>query len=556
MSSPYKSDIRSNLIKFYAILKADRKDLSAIYMFAILAGIIQLSLPLGIQTIINFVMAGSISTSIIVLIGLAVIGTFLNGLLQVRQLEIIEKLKQKIFLRYAFEFSNKLPKINVEKLDNYHLPELVNRFFDTISLQKGIEKILLELPAAIIQILFGLLLLAFYHPVFIAFGVLLILIVILILRFTSPKGLSQALEASSYKYSVAAWLQETARVVKTFKYAKNSQLQFLKTDEEVSGYLDARTAYFKILLIQFWSLISFKVIITAAMLILGSVLLVNQQINVGQFIAADIVIIAIISSVEKLIISLDTIYDTLVSIEKLSVLTEAETEQSGSLQMSTQDKGVEIDFQNVSFSYPDGKEVLHKFSCNILPGEIVQISGKSGTGKSTVLRLLTGSFNNFSGNILIDNIPVGNFDLQSLRSQTGILLSSQDIFHGTILENITLGNQLINIAELTELADKTGFTDYLQTKKYGLDSELDPLGKRLPSNIKQHILLMRALLGKHRLLLLEEPFTQMDEMRKEKFMSILKTYSNTTILIASADLTLHKHCNKQIELQGNESTIN
>ncbi len=556
MSSPYKTDIRSSLIKFYAILKADRKDLSAIYMFAILAGLIQLSLPLGIQTIINFVMAGSISTSIIVLIGLAVVGTFLNGLLQVRQLEIIEKLKQKIFLRYAFEFSNKLPKINVEKLDNYHLPELVNRFFDTISLQKGIEKILLELPAAIIQILFGLLLLSFYHPVFIAFGVLLILIVIIILRFTSPKGLSQALEASGYKYSVAAWLQETARVVKTFKYAKNSQLQFQKTDQEVSGYLDARTAYFKILLIQFWSLISFKVIITAAMLILGSVLLVNQQINVGQFIAADIVIIAIINSVEKLIISLDTIYDTLVSIEKLSILTEAETEQSGSLIMPQIDRGVEIDFHNVSFSYPDGKEVLNNFSCNILPGEIVQISGNSGTGKSTVLRLLTGSFNNFSGNILIDGIPVGNFELESLRKQTGILLSSQDIFNGTILENITLGNQEISIAELTELADKTGFTDYLQTKKYGLDSELDPLGKRLPSNIKQHILLMRALLGKHRLLLLEEPFTQMDDVKKDKFMLILKNYSATTILIASADVTMHKYCNKRIELKGNQSTIN
>ena len=145
--------IGNSLKKFYQILRLDKRDISAVYAFAIMAGVVQLSLPLGIQTIISFVMAGSISTSIIVLILLVVFGTFLNGLLQVRQLEIIEKLKQKIFLRYGLEFSDRLPKLNNEKLDNYYLPELVNRFFDTISLQKGLEKLLLDLPAAIIQIL-------------------------------------------------------------------------------------------------------------------------------------------------------------------------------------------------------------------------------------------------------------------------------------------------------------------------------------------------------------------------------------------------------------------
>ena len=148
MAAAEKQNTYNALSRFYTVLQPDKKDISAIYMFALLIGLVQLSLPLGIQTIINFVMAGSVSTSIVVLIILAVTGTFFNGLLQVRQLEIIEKLKQKIFLRYAFEFSNRLPRLNIEQLDDYYLPELVNRFFDTVSLQKGIEKILLDLPAA------------------------------------------------------------------------------------------------------------------------------------------------------------------------------------------------------------------------------------------------------------------------------------------------------------------------------------------------------------------------------------------------------------------------
>ncbi len=550
-----RTSIRDLFRKFYSVLITDKKDIYAIYMFAILAGLIQLSLPLGIQTIINFVMAGSVSTSIVVLITLVVCGTFLNGLLQVRQLEITEKLKQKIFLRYAFEFSNVLPRINVEKIDGHHLPELSNRFFDTLSLQKGIEKILLDLPASVIQILFGLLLLSFYHPIFIAFGVLLLLIVVLILRFTSPKGLNLAMEASSYKYSVAAWLQETARLVKTFKYAKDGMLHIQKTDEGVSGYLDARTAYFKILLIQFWSLISFKIIITAAMLILGSFLLVNQQINVGQFIAADIVIIAIISSVEKLIISLDKVYDTLVSVEKLGIITDAETESSGSVTLPAISKGVAIECQELNFSYPDGKNVLKHIQYSIQPGDTIQITGRSGSGKSTLLRLLTGTFSRFSGNLLIDGIPIGNYNLQSLRSQTGVLLNNQDIFHGTLLENITLGNRDIQIPDILQLAETTGFIHFIQSDKMGIDRILDPFGNRLPREIKQHILLMRALLGKHRLLLLEDPFSCFDAGTQEIYHTLLKNFSETTILIASEDPGLSAICNHVFYLSNGELQI-
>ncbi len=533
--------IGSSLRKFYQILRLDKKDISAIYAFAIMAGLVQLSLPLGIQTIISFVMAGSVSTSIVVLILLVVFGTFLNGLLQVRQLEIIEKLKQKIFLRYGLEFSDRLPKLDNEKLDNYYLPELVNRFFDTISLQKGIEKLLLDLPAAIIQILLGLMLLSFYHPVFIGFGIMLIFIIILILYFTSPKGLALAIQSSDYKYKVAAWLQETARVVKSFKYSK-SNLHITKTDEFIGGHLDARTNYFKILLIQFWSLISFKIIVTAAMLIVGTILLVNQQINVGQFIAADIVIIAIIGSVEKVILSLDKVYDALVSVEKLGKITEAAIEKGGNIQLDNIQQGVSIQFVNTSFTYPDGKKILDEINFNIDAGQLVNIRGVSGSGKSTLLRLLTGSYKHFDGNILIDGQSITNYNIQSIRSNTGILVNSQDIFTGTLLENITMDNPGITLKQVNEYVVQFGLTKFIQSDKNGIQMLLDPLGKRLSKEVRQKILLVRALLGRHRLLLLEEPFEYLDKSTAEILINWLKNLKNTTVLIASNDDKLSPEC--------------
>lgn len=528
--------------KLFALLKLDRKDVSAVYVFAILAGLVQLVMPLGIQAIINFVLANQISTSIIILIAMVVLAVFISGLLQVRQLQIIEKIQQKIFVRYSFEFADRLLKLNVEKLDKYYLPEVVNRFFDTQTLQKALEKLLLEVPIAIIQICFGLLLLSFYHPVFIAFGLILILIIFIIIKYTSPKGFSSSVKASDYKYATAAWLEELARVIKSFKYSRGTNLHMKRTDAVVEGYLQSRTTHFKILLTQYWTLISFKLFITATMLIVGAILLVDQQINIGQFIAAEIVILMIIASVEKLITNLDKVYDVLTSVIKLSKIIDSEIEESGTAKLEKSNKGVSVRFKDVNFGYGNNELVLNNINLQIQSGQKVCIMGESGSGKSTILRLLTGAFKNFNGSILIDEIPIGNYSLTSLRSATGILLSQQDIFLGTLLENITMGNEEIINSDITDLAARCGLNDFIQSHAQGFDTMLDPTGKRLPSKVREDILLMRALLGHRRLVLLEEPFNHLEKHYQNSVLDYLKKDEHSTVLITTVDSSIAAQC--------------
>ncbi len=535
--------------KFFTLLRLEKKDISTIYVYAILAGLVNFATPLGIQTIISFVLAGALSTSIIVLIVMVVVAVFIGGLLQVRQMQVIEKIQQKIFVRYSLEFANRLPKLDIEKMSSYYLPELVNRFFDTASLQKGIEKLLLDIPSAVIQILFGVVLLSLYHPVFIGFGVILLILLYIILRNTLPTGFAANVESSDYKYKTAAWLEEMARVVKTFKYSKGTNLNIEKTDGYVSNYLDSHTSYFKILVTQFWSLIGFKVIITASMLIVGSILLVDQQINIGQFIAADIVIIMVIGSVEKLITNLDKIYDVLTAVEKLAKITDCEIEKEGTQLIADLHKGIALEFRNLEYSYDYGNPVLNDINFKVEPGKTICIYGNSGSGKTTILRLLTGAYKNFKGSLLVDAVSINNYNLESLRSVTGILLSQQDIFQGTLLENFTMGNKAYDERELKSLVELCGLTNYVLSLPKGLETMLDTAGNRLPAKIKQSILLIRALLGKRRMLLLEEPFLHLEKTVKDKMMEfILKDTSATTIL-TTTDFNIAKACDLIIVIE-------
>jgi ATP-binding cassette, subfamily B, bacterial len=542
------SSISTALIKLHKLIMTDKRDVTSVYFFAIVGGLISLTLPLGIQTIINFLIANTLSTSVIVLIVIVISGVFLNGFVQVRQSQVIERIRQKIFTRYTLEFSHKIPKISLEEMDNYYLPELVNRFFDITALAKSIEKLLIDIPTSLIQILLGLILLSFYHPLFIGFGAFVLIVLVIIIRITSPQGFRTNMQSSDYKYKTAGWLQEIARGAKTFRYSKGSSLHMNKTDELVSDFLGTRTAHFKILTTQYWSLIIFKILIVGTMLIAGTWLLLNQQINVGQFIAVDIVIILIISSVEKLIATMDNVYDSLTSIEKLGKIVDSKIENNGNLNFDNAN-GCYLDFVNVKFTYPNGSIALRNANFMIASNQVVCVKGESGGGRSTILRLLTGAYPSFEGSILLNKIPIGNYDLYDLRKHTGIMLNEQGIFRGSILENLTMGSHSITMKEITYLADKIGFTEFITDNKNGYDTMLDPMGKRLSNNVKQNIKLLRALLGKPTLLLLEEPLSHLNAIQAFAIMEYLRLESNATVLIISNEKELHTMCDTVLDLE-------
>ena len=499
--------------RFFSLLKMDRKDISQIFFYAIFAGLVSLSLPLGVQAIINFIQSGRVSVSWIVLVIFVVLGVALVGFLAFMQLRITENLQQKIFVRSSFEFAYKLPKIKFDDLyQNVYPPELTNRFFDTITIQKGSSKILLDFSAALLQIAFGIILLSLYHPFFILFGLLLVGLLYFIFKYSYTPGVETSLKESKYKYQVADWLQEIARNRTSFRNETNFAYAMAKNDAIVTNYLKFREKHFAIIKRQFGQLVVFKIIITAGLLLLGGYLVIIQQMNIGQFVASEIIILLVINSVEKIIIGLDTFYDVLTSLEKIGQVVDMEYEPEDGTPVTSCYTTINLELDNVSIRYPDSiGNLLKDISLHLSTGEKILLNGKNGSGKTTLIRVLSGILTPTSGGFFVNDDTFRKINVAQYRSQVATITAGETPFEGTLLENITFNDPNISEEDIKWAIEATQLTSFFKTLPNGLDTEILPEGKQLSSSNAQKILLARSIVRKPKVLFYEDPTDKMDE---------------------------------------------
>lgn len=539
------------LKRFYNLLKLDKRDVSQIFFYAIFAGLISLSLPLGIQAITNLIQSGRVSASWVALIILVVFGVILVGILSLMQLRITENLQQKIFVRSSFDFGARLPKIKMNQLYNSYPPELANRFFDTLTIQKGTSKLLIDFSAALLQIIFGIILLSLYHPYFIVFGILLFAFLYFIFKLSYFTGLETSLKESKFKYKVASWLQEIARNNYSFKNELNYDFSLQKNNNLVTDYLNYREKHFNVIKRQFSQLIVFKVLITASLLLIGGFLVLSQEMNIGQFVAAEIIILLVINSSEKIIFGLETFYDVLTSIEKIGQVTDLELEEDSDYNNDSCYTNISIETENLCFKFPDSDtEILHSISLKIEQGEKIVIEGENGSGKTTLIRILSGLLQKTSGSFYINDDTFKKIDLKQYRSQIGSIIHSETPFEGTLLENITFNDKSITTDDLKWAIDGVQLTSFVKSLPKGLETRIFPEGRQLSSSNAQKLLLARSIIHKPKILFYEDPTDRMDEKVANEIIDFITSEKNNwTIIVSSKNPYWRTKCNRRIIMQ-------
>ena len=546
--------------RFFRMLSPNIKAIRNLYIFALMSGLVSLSLPLGIQAIINLIQGGQISVSWIVLVAVVLVGYLFNGGLQIIQLRITEALQRDVFVRSALEFTYRIPRIKLEALHGKYAPELMNRFFDTITIQKGMSKVLLEFATSGVQILFGLILLSFYHPFFIVFSFIFVFLTFVLARSIFVAGLKSSLKESKKKYEVAFWIEEVARTNITFRLACASALPTRKTDDLVSDYLDARDKHFNILIRHYYFYIALKILIAASFLILGGILVFNQQMNIGQFVAAEIIVLLLISSSEKLFLTMETVYDLLTSIEKISQVTDLPLEETKPplVNVSNESGGMSVEAANVKFRYPDSvSDTLSDVSFHLQSGEKAVLTGQNGAGKSTLTKILALFYETGSGALLYNGIPINNYSVNQLRQLISECIAEDRIFNGSVIDNITLGKPYEQ-AEIMEVLKTTCLDRFISSLPEGFFTQIGPQGIRLPASVNQKLILARNLFRKPKFLIIEDFFRNLVPEEKKQIMhEIFRKENPQTVLfittdpeiIAMAGVRLHMESGKITQTQ-------
>ncbi len=281
---------------------------------------------------------------------------------------------------------------------------------------------------------------------------------------------------------------------------------------------------------------------STALLWYGAMLVIQDQLTIGQFVAFNMMIGSVISPVLSIVGLWDQFQEVLVSIERLDDVFSAEPEESPNKPMLVLPRiQGNVKLENVSFRYSqdDERNTLQNISFEVATGETVAIVGRSGSGKSTLVKLLQGFYYPEKGRLTIDGHDIRHISLQSLRVQLGVVPQDCFLFSGTILENITLyknglGADSRSLEEAIEVAKLAEAHAFIQDMPLGYQTPVGERGTSLSGGQRQRIAIARALLGDPRILILDEATSSLDTESERRFQQNLARISRdrTSFIIA------------------------
>ena len=534
-----------------AILRPDRSDLWAIVVFAIAIGGLLLATPVAVQALVNFVAFGGAITPVIVLALMLAVGLGFAAVLSGLQAWIVEILQRRIFVRMVSDLAHRLPRVNRVTRDRFYGPEMVNRFFDVITVQKMSSLLLLDGLSVMLGVIIGLVVLAFYHPILLAFDLLIIVAVAGIVFLLGRRGVRTAISESRTKYAVAGWFEDIARNPMTFKAPAARDFIMHRSDELARDYVQARKQHYRVLFRQIIGMLFLQVAASVALLGIGGALVIRGELTLGQLVASELIVTYVVGSIAKMGKHFESFYDLMAAVDKLGNLLDLPLERSTgdawSAVTPSESRGASVRLSDVSFATPFGKSIFQRVSLDIQPGERVSISGSSGLGKSTFVEMLYGTLDPKDGYIEVDGMDVRTVRLEALRDRVAVLNDSE-VFEGSILDNVVLGRAL-SAEQVNDALRAVGLLDVCAGFPDGLRTKMTSKGAPLSGGQIQKLMVARAIVGQPRLLVIDGLLDTMSAASLAPLLDVLTAPSApwTLILVSNRDEVIDR-CDRVIDL--------
>jgi putative ABC transport system ATP-binding protein len=515
------------------LISLEREDIGILITYGIGIGVLSLATPVAVQALVNTIAFGALFQPLLVLtLVLLVLLGFSNALVAL-QFYVVEMLQRRMFVRLFGETAARLQQTLYAVQNEYHLPELTNRFFDVVTLQKTASVLLLETLGYVLQTLIGMLLLAFYHPLLLAFDLFFICALAFILFELGRNGLASAIEQSKAKYTAAAWLEDIANNPMMAKSSDNRAYLNSQTDRIAQSYVEACTQHFRVLSRQNIGALILHTLANTLLLGLGGWMVISNQLSLGQLIAAELVVGAMIYGLTRLGKTMENVYELLSSVDKIGYLLDLPQEsQQGFAPMPTATP-YKVVITNLSIPNSIHLDALRNISLQLMPGDDLVIS--EGADKGSLLNVIYGLRQPSSGHVCLDDQDLRDFNLSQLRT-TVSLVRHTEIFEGTLLDNVRLGREL-NITQIREILAKVGLLETIANLPDSLDTRLLSNGSPLTQEQCLRLTLARALAEQPRLLLLDNVLDRIDNRVLPTILDQLLAKNTPWTLIATSHRT-------------------
>ncbi len=537
----------SPLTRLWSLARYEKADVWLVFLYAMGIGILSLATPIVVMLVVNTTAMASLTQQLLVLVIGLMIALGLAAVLRLLQMVVVEFIQQRVFVRVVADLAHRLPRVDVTAFDEAHGPELVNRFFDVLTVQKAASTLLIDGITIMLQVIIGMVLLGFYHQYLLGFDLFLIsgMVVIFILGIGAIR---RAIAESWAKYAVASWMEEIARHPLAFKLGGGTKLAFNQADALTSHYLRSRQAHFNVVKRQVAFALGLQAAANGILLAVGGYLVIQQQLSLGQLVAAEIVVSMVVASFTKLGKQLESYYDLVAALDKLGLLMELPLERDTGVALPESQYGASISFHDVCFRYPQaGKMVFDHFSEHIEPGQRVALVGLNGSGKTTLVELLFGLREADYGHIEINSMDLRDLKLEDYREKAA-LVGGVEIFAGTVLENLRMGRD-ISVEEVRDTLASVDLLNDVLALPQGLQTELRTGGRPFSLGQAKRLVIARAILNKPQLLIIDELLDDLDETSRRIVLPvILNRQAPWTLVVTTHSSELASLCDKAILL--------
>lgn len=521
--------------RLWRLLSLERGDLGVVFIYAAATGLLSLVVPITVQSLVNTVAFTALSQPLVVLTVLVLTALSLTGLLSTLQYQVVETLNQRFFVRATGEAMRRLVRSDLGHPGAGAAPELVNRFLDVAIVQKACSTLLLDGLTVVLQATVALVLLAFYHPALLAFDAILIALITLILFVLGRHGTETSIKESKAKYAVVDALLQTARTNSLFKSPAGSAFALRRAEGLARAYVAARKKHFRIVRRQVAASFGLQALATAGLLGLGGKLVIDGQLTLGQLVAAELAVTAVLTSVAKLGKYLENYYDLVAALDKVGQVIDLPSERDIGAARRAPVGPASLVLDRVTYRYPGGKEV-GPVSFTLTPGQVVSGLGSDASGKTTFAELLYGLRTPHTGSILLDGASLPGLALDDVRRDVS-LVTMDSPFSGTLLENLELGTGSVDPARVSSALQLVGLTQDVNSWPLGAMTPIGPEGKHLTGSQAARLALARGILSNPRLLVIDGVLDQIEPLAALEIVRAVKQEltGTTSILLLTSD---------------------